>query len=168
MEKHTLIIINPSHKSSYTELGRSLLQALSSYGVTGKIYELDSKKPLHEHFYFINNTEADFYITLDLAGFEMKTDGGRLGYNLISRRMANLLLLPMKSYPSEILNSAMNFSMFFYTARKEELVLYKETYPELPHIIYSSYFSLQQEDSFLNVSATEEFIKELLLTLELQ
>lgn len=124
---------HPEHKklaAVIKELVQSgnLLEGMIELGTV----DMAQKLPLHEIYFQISSAMPEFVITLDLAGFELRTEGDGYSYNTIPCRMAHFLLGEPEKY-REILAGEFNFSMFFYAAQKSCAAIQKE-YPELLNV----------------------------------
>ena len=133
--KKALIVIDSSKNKEHEKLSHYLEESLEKAG--WKVQSLDFKTEIQEFNSF--RTMADYkpelLITLDLAGFCMKTDAEEASYNRIPCRMAHLLFSSYREY-EEILARTINFSMYFFTGSRETALQMQKEFPHIEHIMY--------------------------------
>lgn len=78
-------------------------------------------KPLHEYFFEIKNHHAKLHITIELAGFELKTEADKPSYNIISGRFFHIITKEETSY-SELSDIKNNLSHFICRYSENELL----------------------------------------------
>lgn len=109
-----LLVINTKKNVYHAHIAELLETEL----VTGKGYQVSRIDmgmglPLHEKENAIRREQAQLIVTLDLAGFELRNTLECASYNVMSCRMAHLLLGQYQEY-RQWLDEPMNFSMFFF------------------------------------------------------
>lgn len=129
-----LIVIN-SKKYKYH---KDFVKVMSTLTETVSVVDMSSDKLLHELFYEIDGSSSKMIMTLDFAGFELRTEMDNISLNSISKRIVNVLFHKKNHYTDE-LKYRQNLSMFTYFCRKDmeddnSLLLLKEKYPLVPNI----------------------------------
>ena len=108
------------------------------------LVDMSGKEPMHEKFYEIVRCGPPFVITLDLAGFELKTELETPSLNSVPCRMAHILFEEIEEYAG-ILKERFNFSMFFY-CREKVAEQIKGRYPDVPNIRGNDYLCETQRE----------------------
>lgn len=129
----TIIVVREEMSSKYRNMTDSFRSALKERSIECHLITVNRKAPLHEQFYAIRDHKSQLIITIDLAGFEFRNELEGLSYNNLPCRMAHLLCDKYEVCPAE-LNMDLNFSMFFYTASKEQAEKIKEKYPNVENV----------------------------------
>lgn len=123
----------PEHKKMSGKIKEMVQSGELLEGVTEmQVVDMAQAGPLYEKYFQICSYTPTFVITLDLAGFELRTEGDGYSYNTIPCRMAHFLFEAAEMY-REILAGEFNFSMFFYAYPQSSKMIQKE-YPELLNV----------------------------------
>lgn len=126
-------VINTKKNPEYSDVYRKLAAAFEKKGFTAAVVDMGEERPLHEQFFRLRNIKPQLVITFDLAGFEMRTLQETPSFNIISCRMAHLIMKADKE-TEDCLNVPLNFSMFFYTADSDHAESIRKKYPFVEHI----------------------------------
>jgi len=70
-------------------LTKEVGEYISQYGPV-RYLEIKDDKPLHEYFFDIRNSNSDLYITIDGAGFNLRTESDKPSYNQIHGRFFHI------------------------------------------------------------------------------
>lgn len=125
------LVIN-SKKYSYHKNMVALFQEILAKYADCRLFDMADNMPLHEKYYAIAGSECDFLISFDCAGFELRTEGDSLSYNNMGCRMAHILFQGMHEYREE-LKQQMNFSMFVFSMKEEDVLTMQEKHPNIPN-----------------------------------
>lgn len=128
----TGIVINTKKYTYHSYLAALFETAASAHGEV-KVFDMAETKPLHEKYYALAESGCNLLLTLDCAGFELRTENDTLSYNNFGCRMAHILLRSMQEYREE-LRQQMNFSMFVFSVKEEDVRSIKDRYPNIPNI----------------------------------
>lgn len=102
---------------------------------TTEVIDMSEKIPLHEKYYKIIESGCNFLISLDCAGFELRTELETLSYNNLGCRVAHLILQNINEFTEE-LGQQMNFSMFLFGNGKEQAEAIKERHADIVNVGY--------------------------------
>lgn len=150
-----IIILTESAKYSYhTTASRQIQSTLKSDGHTATILDISFCMPDHKYLHKINELQPDVLITLDLAGFQFRTQAGEIALNMLPTKNLNLIWGNKPEY-TPLLNKKLSLSMLFYDVSGTDSRL-TELYPNLLYYRFS-----ESIDSFLQIWA--DFIREVLL-----
>ena len=100
-----ILVLSCNDKYKYHKrLVADIEEAIVTYNpdATVKQYNLVASVPGHEHYAHIASVKPDVMITLDFAGFDIKTSGDTLGYNGFSFRVVNILFQKLYKYSDEM------------------------------------------------------------------
>lgn len=132
-----ILIVYNSQKYKYHEktVETILAVAMKQFGKDTVVDKLDmsSDCPLHELFYRIRDNGAQLIITLDLAGFELRTENDSISLNGIHSRIVNILLKGSDSFAGE-LKCRQNLSMYTYIPARENHEAVSRRYPGIPNL----------------------------------
>lgn len=123
----------------------------------------------HVIFNYIKGLAPDFVITVDFAGFNMRTTGDSLSYNGIPCRMAHYLIRSREAYLS-LLNYRQNFSMYTYIQESDDINEWKNKYPGITNIGYCgkiNYKNISDTEHRENVELIEKWLQQVLEDLRL-
>ena len=162
-----IIILTELAKYSYhTTASRQIQSTLESDGHAVTILDISFCMPDHKYLQKINELQPDILITLDLAGFQFRTQAGEIALNMLLTKNLNLIWGNKPEY-TPFLNKKLSLSMLFYDvsgmnhhlpALYSDLLYYKvlgAIPPEVPD-------SPQAKGSFSQIWA--DFTREVLLS----
>lgn len=121
----TVIIYDSKKHDALNSSVSMLSERMSTYGDVNLI-DVSSFKLLHECFYAIQNHHANLHITLETAGFELKTEADTSSFNIIFGRFFHFITKEKDNYP-ELLEVENNLAHFIRTIG----VPSKETYDDI-------------------------------------
>ena len=101
--------------------------------IPGDIIDMGDGTNLGERYREIAGYAPDVVITLDLAGFELRTGNDTLSLNNIYGKMAHILFHKTNFYGA-CLKARQNLSMFTYIPEGEDVKACMERYREIPNI----------------------------------
>lgn len=84
------------------------------------LVDMASSKPLHEYFFELQNYHADLYITIELAGFELKTEADKSSFNIIHGRFFHIIKNEEAQYP-ELLEVKNNLAHFICQTDEDKI-----------------------------------------------
>ena len=109
-----IIILTESPKYSYhTTASRQIQSTLESNGHAVTILDISFCMPDHKYLQKINELQPDILITLDLAGFQFRTQAGEIALNMLPTKNLNLLWGNKPEYAG-LLHKKISLSMLFY------------------------------------------------------
>jgi hypothetical protein len=127
-----VFVINSKKYFYHKDMLRQFLISAEKYG-TCRIIDLSVGTAFHMIYDEIEQSGCDLLISLDLAGFEFRTETNTLSYNNLGCRMAHVLFRGMHEYREE-LRQQMNFSMFLFSMREEDVAVMNDRYPNIPNV----------------------------------
>lgn len=128
----TMIVIDSKKKTYHNRMAAELAEVADRYG-SAQIYDMAKELPLHEKYYALKKSGVDFLVSFDCAGFELRTENDTLSYNNLDCRMAHILFRDMEEYREE-LKQQMNFSMFLFSMKQENVERIREHFPNIPNV----------------------------------
>ena len=162
-----IIILTELEKYSYhTTVSRQIQSALASDSHTTNILDISFCMPDHKYLQKINELQPDILITLDLAGFQFRTQAGEIAFNMLPTKNLNLIWGNKPEYAG-LLHKKISLSMLFYdvTGMNHHLpALYPDLlyYKVLGTIPPEAPDSPQAKESFAQIWA--DFTREVLLS----
>ena len=109
-----IIILTESAKYSYhTTASRQIQSTLESDGHAVTILDISFCIPDHKYLQKINELQPDVLITLDLAGFQFRTQAGEIALNMLPTKILNLIWGNKPEYAG-FLHKKISLSMLFY------------------------------------------------------
>ncbi len=111
-------------------------------------------KALYELFYEIQDVNADLIVTLDCAGFELRTEGDGLSLNILPSRMIHILCGRKEMFREE-LSLRQNFSMFLCSMAGESFGEHIPNVCDFPKVMYKS---ADAADRMSNREAVREWL----------
>ena len=127
-----LFVINSEKYPYHTKMLSLFVEAAKKYGTYQIINMADNLLPSVKYEQMVKSG-CDLLISFDCAGFEFRTETNTLSYNNFGCRMAHILFRGMHEYREE-LRQQMNFSMFVFSVRSEDVSAISERYPNIPNI----------------------------------
>lgn len=127
----TIFVINVKQYSYHKRILEFLAEAAKKYGEV-QVFDMSENIPLHEQYYRLQEAGADFLVSFDCAGFELRTENNTLSYNHFGCRMAHLLFRHREEY-REALRQQMNFSMFVFSAKEKDVLFLQKHLPNIPN-----------------------------------
>ncbi|HKM35323.1 MAG TPA: hypothetical protein VJY54_11350 [Lachnospiraceae bacterium] len=131
--KKVLIVIDSCKKPECDKLGVCLKESFEKMHWMAEMIDLQPGVFEYTYFHSMIKFKPDFLVTLNLAGFTMKTDAEETSLNRIPCRMAHLMLHSYEGY-EEVLKHTINFSMYFFTGLKETALQMQTNFPHIEHI----------------------------------
>lgn len=162
--ENLLVLTNISAYTYHSRLSQFIETAFSShYCVT--IIDIDSFSYDHQCYSAIQAVHPTILITMDLAGFRLRTQSGECALNMLNCKCLNLLWGNKPQYAS-YLNGKLSLSMIFYDLSGEDHML-PAHFPNM--LYYKSSFCLlpvTSEKSSLSVlnAIWSDFTSEVLLS----
>lgn len=125
---------------------------------------LDFKPGINDYIYFrsIMDYKPDFLVTLNLAGFTMKTDGQETSLNRIPCRMAHLMFDSYRDF-QDVLNHTINFSMYFFTNEQKTALALERDFPHIEHICYLEELKALQDNRLGEITQIMDTITDKIL-----
>ena len=117
-EMKVVIVYDGQKWQEHLQFSCILRQICEEEGYEVALVDLANIQAGYEKKKMIVSHKPDLLVTLDLAGFEMRTLAEKATYNVMPYRMAHILLHKYAEYQTEWLEDDMNFSMFFYAAEQ--------------------------------------------------
>lgn len=105
----SIIIVNKLRMKSLEDEVNRLLSFFCEYGES-QIIDLGDGIPKEEAFGKIKGEEADLYVTVETAGFDMRMTGNALGFNLVPGRFFHIIYSKAEHYPE--LTERLNISHY--------------------------------------------------------
>lgn len=164
----TGIVINTKKYKYHSYMADLLETAASEYGEV-QVFDMAQGKPLHEKYYALAESGCELLLTLDCAGFELRTENDTLSYNNFGCRMAHILLRSIQEYREE-LRQQMNFSMFVFSMKEGDVRSIREGYPNIPNMEpfpQMDYKEKNEETEKINKRVITEWFSHLLEEAEL-
>lgn len=127
-----VLVINTKKYPYHRNMSDIFSEAAGRYGIC-QIFDLSVGTALHMIYDEIEQSGCGLLISLDLAGFEFRTETNTLSYNNLGCRMAHVLFRGMHEYREE-LRQQMNFSMFLFSMREEDVAVMNDRYPNIPNV----------------------------------
>ena len=165
-----IILLTNSQKYSYhTAISHMLQSILASFSHQVTTLDMDDFTYSHQCLAKITSLAPDVIITLDLAGFHLRTQSGENALNMLTSKNLNLIWGSKNEYAS-YLQKKISLSMLFYDATGENHDL-PQQYPNL--LFYKALDKLDisantPEIQIANVSAFQtiwsDFTQEVLLS----
>lgn len=118
-----LILLNStkySYHNDFADMLRDILMGItkdSGDEALVDVIDMSSNGPQYEKYYAIEKAKADLIFNLDLAGFELMTEGDNISLNGIPCRTVNILFQKPEIYGSD-LKFRQNLSMFTYFPKR--------------------------------------------------
>ena len=131
IKKTAVIVINTKNHPEHRESAALLYKALEGRMRIDTV-DMAGAGMLHEKYFTIRSCNPLFVITLDMAGFELRTENDTFSYNQIPCRMMHLLFGELQEYET-LLTGKFNFSMFFY-GRRQLCEKIRACYPEIENV----------------------------------
>lgn len=148
------------HKNLAEEFGKIM---------PGRVLDMSDGTPFGDRYYDIEEMDPDVVITFDLAGHVLRTGNDTLSLNNIYARFAHILFHKPEFYGND-LGSRQNLSMFTYVVNGEDLVSFRNQFPEIPNVsefpevFYKADSESEHEQNRKAVSAWwEDFRKDAML-----
>lgn len=127
-----MFVINSKRYSYHKDILRNFTETAEGYGIFQTL-DMGDNLSLSAKYDRIVKSECDLLISFDCAGFEFRTETNTLSYNNFGCRMAHILFRSMDEYREE-LRQQMNFSMFVFSERVDDVSAISERYPNIPNI----------------------------------
>lgn len=140
------LVINTGQYSYHSMMAELFCEVLGKDGTcTVKVFDMKEYRQLHEAYQSMAEYCPRALISFDCVGFEMQTENDTLSYNLFTCRMAHILFQEKERYRAE-LKQQMNFSMFVYSMRSEDVDTIRERYVNIPNISFMDRLEYKQAD----------------------
>lgn len=104
------ILFNSTHKNHFEYLNK-ISNCLNNHEIVQ--FDFSVKKPLHEFYFDIVNSNLDTLISLDFSGTELRTECNDLSLNRLGQRILILAFDALEEH-KELLDFQYNFSVFLY------------------------------------------------------
>lgn len=95
--------------------------------------DLSAKKPLHEIFFELSRFNPDLIISLDGAGFEMRTEMDDPVFTQMPQRMMFLFFDKPYKY-NDIMNEWLNLSHYVFVPEDTDIQQFAKAHPNIPNI----------------------------------
>lgn len=126
-----LFIIHSRNNKKHTSIVDTYKQGMGA-GNEYQVLDMACGKALHIIYQELQAARPDLVMTLDCAGFEMKTEMDSISLNKLTCRVAHLLFDAPYKYKN-YLQEEFNLSHFFYFAVTSDLAKVQSMYPNLPN-----------------------------------
>lgn len=133
------IVVNSRIYREHKKITEAFAKVLQEKEYEVIIIDLGTDMPAHEKSQMIKQGQPHLIITFDMSGFELRTTLDHATYNVMSYRMAHILLGEYREY-SKWFWESMNFSMFFYAPAKTAKEI-KKNHPEIENVYSVDTFS---------------------------
>lgn len=133
-------IINSKKYAYHKQVLNDLMQICS-----GEVYDMSDGCEHNVRYNQIAECRADVIITLDAAGFELRTGNDTLSLNSLYCRCAHILFGKIDSYGSDI-KARQNLSMFTYISTRNNLEEVSKQLREVPNIEYFCEYEYKSSD----------------------
>lgn len=111
-----IIVLSSTHNYRYhAEITKALNTIFSTNGSNAQTIDISVKTPMPELNRQLSSCSADILITLDLAGFELRTLTGECLLNMLPCKVCNILWGDKSEY-NKYLTGKLSLSMLFYDA----------------------------------------------------
>lgn len=124
-----LILINPAQYTYHATLSHMIQNFLQTETYVAAIFDISSCKRNYECLEKINQLQPDVLITLDLSGFQFRTQAGEIALNMLPTKNLNLVWGNKAEY-APLLTKKLSLSMLFYDATGEDYH-FPQIYPNL-------------------------------------
>ncbi len=122
-----------------------------------EVLDMANGRERHENYFYLKSLAPSAVITLELAGFDMKTTGDIIAYNTFTCPMAHVVFDKAYKY-ADRLSCRQNLSMFTYFNQNESDAEVKKYGQSIPNTCYYA------DDTFDSKAKTaawfEEFCEE--------
>lgn len=127
--KKIIILSNLTKFPYHTQIIKALNTIVLSDMFSAQIMDISGNTPISTLSQQLSATIPDTIITLDLAGFELKTLTGECLLNMLPCKVLNIIWGAKPEY-SDYLSRKLSLSMLFYDATGEDNVL-SSKYPDM-------------------------------------
>ncbi len=168
---HKLIILSNTTKFSYhTQITKALNNIISANLFSAHIMDFSDKTPISFISQQLSAESPDHIITLDLAGFELRTLTGECLLNTLPCKVCNIIWGDNPEY-SNYLSGKLSLSMLFYDATGSDnqisskypnMRYYYPTSKAIPTVSCNN-FNTESEDLETLQNIWNHFTKEVLL-----
>lgn len=111
-----IIVLSDTLKFPYhNQITKALKTIFSTNGSNAQFIDISIKTPMSELSRQLSSLPADIIITLDLAGFELRTITGECLLNMLPCKVCNILWGDKPEY-NKYLTGKLSLSMLFYDA----------------------------------------------------
>lgn len=111
-----IIILSNTLKFPYhNQIIKALNTIVSTNGSSAQVIDISVKTPMSKSSRQLSSLSADIIITLDLAGFELRTLTGECLLNMLPCKVCNILWGDKPEY-NKYLTGKLSLSMLFYDA----------------------------------------------------
>jgi len=97
------------------------------------VYNMSSGKPFHEAYRIIEGEKPELIITLDCAGFELKTELNSLSLNCLHCRAIHMLFEKTYKY-GDLLDNLFSLSHFMFLPKGSDVSRFKETHNNIAYV----------------------------------
>ncbi len=147
-----VILLNTAKYHYHTKLSRMMQSFLCTESHTVAVLDINSNKRDCEYLEKINTLQPDVLITLDLSGFQFRTQAGEIALNMLATKNLNLIWGNKEEY-SLFLNKKLSLSMLFYDGtgtdhhlpQKYQNLLYYKAFSPLIHTASTATPDMDQE-----------------------
>lgn len=134
MKKKILILIHSGKYPEHQARLKGLKELLTEEGNETFLVDMSDKESHFEQYRKIKSFGAEIILTMDLAGFELRTETGSITLNQLPCLMFHLLFHPVEDY-GKVLQEPFNFSMFFYAAADGDRMRLEQNYPNIENAL---------------------------------
>lgn len=160
--RKVLIVTDTYKRPEHDKLGICLKESFQKMQWLAEMIDLQPGVSDYINFRSILNHKPDLLVTLDLAGFTLKTDAEETSLNRIPCRMAHLMFHSYRGY-EEVLKHTINFSMYFFTGLKDTALQMEKDFPHIEHISLLEELKALQDNPVEKLSLKTDTIAEKIL-----
>ncbi len=133
-----LVVYDSNKNKEDCILSEKIQKEFAMLGWETKGLDFTADVPDYTCFRTMADYNPNLLVTLNLAGFSLKTDAEEASLNRIPCRMAHLMKHPYENYAkhNNVLSRTINFSMYFLTEKEETALQMQKQFPDIEHIIY--------------------------------
>lgn len=107
----TVVVYNSRNDSGIAKVVDTIRDYMKNYSKNISLYDFKDRKLQHEHYFAIGKLNPDLIITIDMAGFEMRTETDKPSYNIMHCRLIHVLLHE-REYYGEFADDRLTLSQF--------------------------------------------------------
>lgn len=164
-----LFVINSEKYPYHIDMLSLFTEIAGEYGIF-QVLDMADNISFSQKYDRIVQCRCDLLISFDCAGFEFRTETNTLSYNNLGCRMAHILFRGMHEYREE-LRQQMNFSMFVFSEREEDVSAISERCFNIPNIELMErleYSQCKEENTGKNRQIIAEWFKHIIKETELE
>lgn len=131
--KKTLILYDIEHEKVLQDLLEIIEQILKGEGHEVIRILVSRQKKGHEYLEELKKLDADYLISIAMAGFSWTTLASQVAYNLLYAKQIHILVGDYENY-EEFLKKEYAMNLFFFTDHPKWFQNWEEKYPGIPYL----------------------------------